>query len=81
LILHSYNQVEASSEIRRSRIRISPEGLHRELGTELDLVLGLTKLWNNYDLDLEIGFFQPGSAFVTTADPAWFTSIQLEYNF
>lgn len=81
LILHSYNQVEASTEIRRSRIRISPEGLHRELGTELDLVLGLTELWNNYDLDLEIGYFQPGSAFVTTADPAWFTSIQVEYNF
>ena len=81
LILHSYNQVEASQEIRRSRIRISPEGLHRELGTELDLVLGLTEFGNNCDLDLEIGYFQPGSAFVTTADPAWFTSIQLEYNF
>lgn len=81
LIFHSYNQVEASTEIRRSRLRMSPDGLHRQLGSELDLVLGFAELWEDYDLDFEVGYFMPGSAFGTSADPAWFTSLQLEYNF
>jgi len=81
LIVHRYNQVEASTDIRRSRLRSSPDGIQRDLGTELDLVLGVTELWEYYDLDLEVGYFQPGSAFGSTAEGAWFTSIQLEYNF
>ncbi|MDE0959583.1 MAG: alginate export family protein [Planctomycetota bacterium] len=81
LIFHSYNQVEASTEIRNSRLRAVPDGLHRQLGSELDLVLGLAELWDDYDLDFEIGYFIPGSAFANSADHAWFTSLQLEYNF
>ena len=81
LVFHTYNQVEASTEIRRSRLRMSPDGLHRDLGTELDLVFGMTELWDDFDVELEVGRFQPGPAFSTDADPAWFTSLQLEYNF
>jgi len=81
LIFHSYNQIEASTEIRRSRLRMTPDGLHRQLGSEVDLVLGFAELWEDYDLDFEVGYFMPGSAFGASADPAWFTSLQLEYNF
>jgi len=81
LIYHSYNQVEASTEIRSSRLRMRPDGLHRQLGSEVDLVLGFAELWEDYDLDFEVGYFMPGSAFGASADPAWFTSLQLEYNF
>lgn len=81
LIFHTYNQVEASTEIRRSRLRMSPLGLRRDLGSELDLVFGMTELWDDFDVEIEIGRFQPGPAFGSDADPAWFTSLQLEYNF
>jgi hypothetical protein len=50
-------------------------------GVKSDLVLGFAELWEDYDLDFEVGYFMPGSAFGASADPAWFTSLQLEYNF
>ncbi|MEE2890406.1 MAG: alginate export family protein [Planctomycetota bacterium] len=81
LVFHTYNQVEASPSIRRSRLRTSPDGLHRDLGTELDLVFGMTEIWDDFDVEIELGRFQPGPAFAPDADPAWFTSLQLEYNF
>ncbi len=81
LVFHTYNQVEASSVIRRSRLRTPPDGIHRDLGTELDLVFGMTKIRDDFDVELEVGYFRPGPAFDLEADPAWFTSLQLEYNF
>ncbi|MEC9477346.1 MAG: alginate export family protein [Planctomycetota bacterium] len=81
LVFHTYNQVEASTEIRRSRLRMAPNGLQRDLGSEIDLVFGITELWDDFDVEIEVGRFQPGPAFGSDADPAWFTSLQLEYNF
>ena len=41
----------------------------------------MTEIWDDFDVEIELGRFQPGPAFDPEADPAWFTSLQLEYNF
>ena len=81
LLFHRYNQVEPSPTIRDSRLRVAPDGIHDDIGTEWDLVLGLEKLRDRWDVEVVIGYFIPGSAFGPAADPSLWAVMQLEYNF
>ena len=81
IAFHQYNQVEPADFLRRSRLKISPNGIDSELGTEIDLVIGLNDVFDQLDMEFEVGFFQPGDAFGTNPDSGWFSSIQFKYYF
>lgn len=80
LVYHQYRQVEASDDIRDSDIDTDPGGLDRDLGRELDLVIGYQEV-KNLSTELVVAYFWPGDAFPDDADGALFAGLQMRYNF
>ncbi len=80
LVYHQYRQVEASEDIRDSNIDLDPSGLNRDLGRELDLVIGYREIKNLF-IELDAAYFWPGDAFPNDADGAFHASMQVRYSF
>jgi len=81
LIYHSYQQQEASDEISGSRLDIDPQGDNREIGSELDLIVGIEE-WKKLELELVISRFKAGDAFGSLkGETASKWSLELSYRF
>ena len=79
LVWHGLRQDEAAATQTDTNLKLKPDGVHRELGHELDLVLG----WRpdrDWDAELVVGTFQPGRAF-PGGDRAWLVSAQVRWRF
>lgn len=59
---HHFQQVKASNKLRDTDVDDKPNAVDRNLGSELDLVVGLRK-WRNMTLEGVYGVFYPGAAF------------------
>lgn len=72
-------QHKASDELRDSAIDADPNGRSRNLGDELDLVIGIRE-FDTIDIEAIGGVFLPGGAF-DDDDPAYFveTTIRIEF--
>lgn len=79
LALHRYDQVEAVASLADSGIRRTPDGVHRALGWEVDLVLGCRAI-DGLNVEAVAGWFEPDDA-LPGDDAAWLTRIQLRYAF
>lgn len=79
-VFHRYRQVERAPFLGESRLRRRPEGDSKDLGNSLDLILGIEK-WRPLEIEVVLGHFWPGSAFPSSSDPAWFGTVQVEWNF
>lgn len=77
LVAHRYRQNVASRRLVDMQIDRRPNGVDRELGTEVDLILGWRTDWK-WDLELVAGWFDPGEAF-GAADDAVFGKVQFRY--
>lgn len=80
LIFHKYIQNEAAPFIGKSRIRLTPQGMKKDMGWEMDLVFGL-EYFSPVETEIVLSYFHPGEAFGTTPDDAWFLTFKIEYNF
>jgi len=81
LVYHRYTQVYASDELRDSRLRTDPEGEHRDIGEEFNIILGLEE-WQQLELELIAAQFRAGRAYGQYAGKtASSITFQLEYNF
>ena len=80
LVYHDYRQVEASDEIRDSDLDTDPNGMDKDLGREVDLVIGYQEI-KNLNTELIVAYFWPGNAFSDDADDALFAGLQMRYNF
>jgi len=81
LLYHKYNQVETQPFLRQARLKASPNGDSRDIGQELDLVMGLEE-WRHLELEWVFGVFWAGSAFGELKGKTALTSIlKLNYNF
>jgi hypothetical protein len=79
LVWHGLRQDHAAAQQFDTNLKHKPDGVHRELGHELDLVLG----WRperDWDAELVVGTFQPGGAF-PGGDRAWLVSAQVRWRF
>lgn len=79
LVWHAMRQDEASTQLFDANLKQKPDGVHRELGHEVDLILG----WrpdSRWDLEVIVGTFNPGSAF-PDGDRAWIGSAQVRWRF
>ncbi|MFN0057713.1 MAG: alginate export family protein [Planctomycetota bacterium] len=81
VVYHKYTQHHASTVLRNTNLRASPAGFSRDVGEEIDLVLGLNKLLKRFDVELDLGYFTPGNAFQGNEHPALWVALQLELNF
>lgn len=79
LVGHSYRQDKLSRRWINSEIRDRPNGIDKELGWELDFILG----WRtspSWDVEIVGAFFDPGAAF-DDADSAFLGKFQFRYRF
>jgi hypothetical protein len=80
LVYHYYRQDEPSADLRDSNLDAVPDGRHRELGHEVDLVLGYQG-FEDLNVALIAGAFFPGRAFDGDADNAYLVSFEIQYEF
>ncbi len=82
LVWHRYYQARASTSLRDAGIDADPDGLHRNLGNEIDLVIGLRK-WRRANLDIEaiFGAFKPGPAFGDSGSNAYHAEVLVTWKF
>jgi len=74
---HSYHQVNADNSLISSRLVVTPNGRHKHIGEELDLILG--KRWGNgAKLQLIGSGFRRGEAFDGVSDTRYAYRIVLE---
>lgn len=81
VIYHHYRQDHRSSMLRDTVLRSSPSGNSRDLGDEIDVVIGFSGLMDHLDVEIDFGYFTPGRAFEAENHPALWAAIQFEWNF
>ena len=80
VVYHYYHQIHAADELRDSGLEADPDGIHRDLGMGLDLVLGyLTE--PGLGARLIFGWFFPGDAFPDDAANAYFAGFEAVWEF
>lgn len=77
---HMYRQHKASTSMRDTQLDAEPNGIDRNLGRAIDLVLG-AELNQHIEAEVMVGYFQPGDAFDDATDDGCFFMLGLEYNF
>lgn len=75
---HVYRQDERVAAPLRAEIDEPTNGLSKDVGFEVDAVLGWRATW--FSAELIGGWFEPGDA-MTKQDPAWLTAAQLRFKF
>lgn len=79
LIGHSYRQDIASPRLTRTNFDQRPDGIHPNLGTEIDLVVGVRR-FRKWDIELVGARFQPGRAF-PEGENATLAKAQVRYRY
>jgi alginate production protein len=77
LVWHQYQQDEPLASLIDAGVKPKPDGVDANLGTEVDLILGMRR-FTDWDLEVVLGWFSPGDAF-TQDDDALLGKIQLRY--
>jgi alginate production protein len=79
LVYHHYRQMVAADRLRDTEVDLRPDGVHTDIGQELDLVVGIRRQ-GSVDLKFVLGYFEPGAAF-PDADRAFLGSARLRFRF
>lgn len=77
LVFHNYRQAEAVDRLLETELDQRPDGVHTDLGWEIDAILGWRR-FQQWDLEVVGAYFAPGSAF-PAADDALLAKLQLRY--
>ncbi len=80
LVYHHYQQDQASDKLRSSDLDSDPDGISKNIGSELDVVAGFS-FAANIETELVLGYFQPGSAFDDNANGAVKIEAKISYSF
>lgn len=81
LVYRNYRQVYANPILRSARINVPLNGQDRDVGEEIDLVIGVEE-WRQWELKIVGSIFLPGSAYGAFAqEKAYRTDMQLRYIF
>lgn len=79
LVGHYYRQDEAARKIIDSDIDRKPNGNDRELGWEVDAIVGWRPV-RAWDFEFVLGWFKPGEAFAKK-DDAWLSKFHIRYRY
>lgn len=80
LVYHYYYQQELSDDIRDSDLDMDPLGDDKEIGHEVDIIVGL-RTKKHFRATLAVGYFMPGKAFPDDADEAFFAEAKMQIFF
>jgi alginate production protein len=78
LVFHAYLQHTAVAQLRDTRLDTTPTGRSRQLGGELDLIVGYEPK-PQVKMRGIVGVFVPGQAFPAHAEHAVFATLEVEY--
>ncbi len=76
---HHFQQDQAATFLRDTRLRYDPNGRSRDLGNEWDLIIGY-KPSPHWRFELDVAYFHAGFAF-TDGDDAWFGLFSATWRF
>ncbi|MBI5431623.1 MAG: alginate export family protein [Planctomycetes bacterium] len=79
LVVHHLELDHAADGLYRSRIKHQTDGVHPQIGREIDLIFG----WRgspNWQVEVVLGTFEPGAAF-GEADTSQLAALQLRFKF
>ena len=79
LVYHWYHQAVAVPGLRDVRIGADPNGIDTDLGSELDVIIGIREI-KNLRIELVGAVFFPGGAF-PGADNAYLAELEIKYLF
>ena len=79
LVGHYYRQDKAVRKILDSDLDQRPNGIYRELGWEIDAIIGWRPV-RSWDFEFVLGWFKPGKAFRQRED-AWVSKLQIRYRY
>ena len=81
LLMHSYRQDEADTEMRDVSIDLNTNGLNRDLGTEIDLI-AVYEIFDGLELEFIAAVFEAGDAYGANAGKnSRYWSIEVNYQF
>lgn len=80
LVWHGYEQDSARRHLISTQLDRRADGIHRNLGWEADLVLGVRER-EQVDIEFVAAYFNPGAAFADNAKGAFMGKIQLRFRF
>jgi hypothetical protein len=80
-VYHHYQQVHRAPFLRDVDFKRDPNGLHRDIGQELDVILGIEE-WQRFEIKLVGAVFQTGKAFAPKDDElSYLAKLRLRLNF
>jgi hypothetical protein len=79
VLWHTYTQHHADSELRGALVDppARPNGVDPGIGDALDIVLGVSNLWNHVYAAWTLGWFFPGEAFVPRQQTAFLNRVEV----
>lgn len=81
VLYHVYWQDHKSTFLREARIKAGPQGEHRSLGQEWNLVIGIEE-WTHWEVEVIGALFRAGAAFGSSEhDLAQLGLFKINYNF
>lgn len=80
LIYHHYRQAIAQPYVRNTQLGVYPNGHDPDLGNEIDWVMDYDA-GDGLELEFQLGYFMPGSAYDDARGAATFSKIELKYKF
>ncbi len=81
VLYHKYLQASPQPFLRNARLKADPEGEDRDIGHEMNVVIGLEE-WKRLELEFVFGMFWAGKAFGDLEGrTAWNTILKMNYNF
>ena len=73
--------MDATNELRKARVSAPLDGIHKDVGSAYDLVLGIEE-WKHLEVELVFGRFRAGSAYGDLSGrDAWNGELKVDYNF
>ncbi|MGI8740293.1 MAG: alginate export family protein [Gammaproteobacteria bacterium] len=79
LVYHDYRQHKAADSLRDAGIDAVPNGKSKDLGSELNLILGYEH--RRLELALNLGYFMPGQAFAPAFEPSFLARFEAQFGF
>ncbi len=80
LIYHKYTQQYPDNKIRGNLVDppARPNGISDQIGSEVDIILGFSRLWNHLHIAWITGIFTPGKAFAPFLETAVTNKLNLK---
>ncbi|MGH7884128.1 MAG: alginate export family protein, partial [Thermodesulfobacteriota bacterium] len=79
-VYHYYQQHKSFDSFRDVGIDAEPNGESKNIGNEVDLILGYEEIWNT-ELALRLGYFIPGNAFSSESANVFSALLEFQYEF